>query len=173
MNLNDPDPASFADGIETGNASIALFPGDTGMLSFETRRVLVQLLAGPSLDARRHSKLWPVLLQNEEIVRSRLSDVFLDLVIDQNQQVAFTRQADVGELDAPVLLRRLPLTFIDSVLLLHLRQRLTKADAQGERAVVDAREILESLTLYEQAATTDHAGFNKKIQASVEKMKKQ
>ena len=35
----------------------ALYPGDSGGLSLDARRVLVQLLAGPSLDGQRHSKL--------------------------------------------------------------------------------------------------------------------
>lgn len=150
----------------------ALFLGDTGELPLETRRALVQLLSGPSLDGRRHSKLWPVLARDEAIVRARLSELFLDLVVDHEQQVAFTRQADVGDLEAPVLLRRSPLTFIDSVLLLFLRGQLTQAEAHGERAVLDADEIAEYLVLYERAANTDHAGFNKKVQASIEKMKK-
>lgn len=40
-----------------------LYPGDSGELSLDARRVLVQLLAGPSLEGRRHSKLWPVLIR--------------------------------------------------------------------------------------------------------------
>lgn len=149
-----------------------LFPGDKGTLPLETRRALVQLLSGPSLDGHRHSRLWPVLLRDEHLIRSRLADLFLDLIIDHDQQVAFTRQADVGELQAPILLRRSPLTLIDSVLLLYLRQCLTLADVQGERAVVDAADISEQVTPYQQALSTDHAGFNKKINASIEKMKK-
>jgi hypothetical protein len=149
-----------------------LFLGDTGELPLETRRALIQLLSGPCLDGRRHSKLWPVLARDEALLRARLSELFLDLVVDHEQRVAFTRQAEVGDLDAPVLLRRLPLTFIDSVILLYLRHRLTQADAHGERAAVDADEIAEHLVLYERAANTDHAGFTKKIQASIEKMKK-
>ena len=61
---------------------------------------------------------------------------------------------------------------IDSVLVLYLRQRLTQADAQGERAVVDLSEIVDNLTLYERAASTDRAGFTKRVNASVEKIKK-
>lgn len=152
--------------------SDALFAGDTGEIALETRRALVQLLSGPSLDGRRHAKLWPVLARDEAILRARLSELFLDLIVDHEQQVAFTRQADTGDLDTPVLLRRSPLTFIDSVLLLFLRLRLTQADAHGERATVDSDEIMEHLVMYERAANTDHAGFNKKIQASIEKMKK-
>jgi hypothetical protein len=86
--------------------------------------------------------------------------------------VAFTRQADVGDADSPVLLRRSQLTFLDSVLLLYLRQCLTQADTKGERAVVSVDEILEHLNIYQAAASTDRAGFAKRIHASIEKMKK-
>ena len=148
-----------------------LFPSDSGELPLETRRALVQLLAGPSLDARRHPNLWSVLVRDEAPIRNRLSELFLDLVMDRDLQIAFARGAQTGELDAPVLLRRAQLTFLDSVLLLHLRQRLTQADAQGERAVVAQDEILEHLRLYEHSASTDRAGFSKKVRASIEKIK--
>jgi len=149
-----------------------LFIGDSGELPLDARRVLVQLLAGPSLDARRHSKLWPVLLRDEVVIRRRLAELFLELVIDRELQIAFTRQADTGDLDVPLLLRRAQLTFIDSVLLIYLRERLTEADSHGDRAVVSIGEIMEYLTLYERAANTDRAGFAKRIQASIEKIKK-
>ncbi|MCJ8499801.1 DUF4194 domain-containing protein [Desulfatitalea alkaliphila] len=177
--MNSPDPsARTADGAPANEGVVqeqtegGLYQGDLGQLPLETRRVLVQLLAGPYLDGRRHTRLWPVLVRDETILRSRLHDLFLELVIDTDQQVAFTRQADAGDLETPILLRRTPLTFIDSVVLLFLRQRLTQADVRGERAVVDAAEILEHAAPFERAVSTDHAGFAKKIRASVEKMKK-
>ncbi len=153
-------------------ATSALFPGDSGQLALDTRRALVQLLAGPSLEARRHGKLWQVLLRDEEPLRQRLAELFLELVIDRDMQVAFTRQADTAELEVPQLLRRAQLTFIDSVLVLYLRQRLTQADSHGERAVVAHDEMLEHLTLYERAASTDRAGFTRRVSASIEKVKK-
>lgn len=149
-----------------------LFMGDSGELALDTRRALVQLLAGPSLDGRRHPKLWPILIRDEALIRRRLAELFLDLVIDRDVQVAFTRRADTGDLDVPILLRRAQLTFIDSILLLHLRQRLTQADAQGDRAVVSIDEIMEFLTLYERTSNTDRAGFMKRVYASIEKIKK-
>jgi hypothetical protein len=145
---------------------------DTGELPLDTRRVLVQLLSGPSLEGRRHPKLWPVLLRDEVVVKRRLHDLFLDLIIDRDMQVAFTRQVDAGDLEVPILLRRAQLTFIDSVLVLFLRQRLTQAEAHGDRAVVARDEMVENLVLYERAASTDRAGFAKRIAASIEKMKK-
>jgi len=81
-------------------------------------------------------------------------------------------QADAGDLEVPVLLRRAPLTFIDSVLLLFLRQRLSQADVHAERAVIATDEIIDYLTTYERAANTDRAGFVKRVNASIEKIKK-
>jgi hypothetical protein len=173
VNWPEQDPAAIpASADEGAPPSTALFIGDGGELSLDARRVLVQLLAGPSLDGRRHAKLWPVLLRDELVIRRRLAELFLELVIDRDMKVAFTRQADTGDLEVPLLLRRAQLTFIDSILLLHLRQRLTQADAQGERAVVSLDEITENLALYERAASTDRAGFGKRVSASVEKIKK-
>lgn len=169
MNLPEPALDVVPDAILQ---TTALFPGDTGQLALDTRRALVQLLAGPSLEARRHGKLWPVLLRDEAVLCQRLAELFLELVIDRDMQVAFTRQADTAGLEVPQLLRRAQLTFVDSVLVLYLRQRLTQADAHGERAVVSLDEILENLTLYERAASTDRAGFTKRVSASVEKVKK-
>ena len=76
------EEADDADGSRT-----VAFAGDRGQLTLDTRRILVQLLLGPSVDAKRQTKLWPILLRDEAILRSRLHDLFLDLVIDYDQQV--------------------------------------------------------------------------------------
>ena len=156
---------------DKNNAADNLFIGDTGELPLDTRRVMVQLLSGPCLDGERHTKLWPVLVRDESIIRKRLADLFLELIIDRDMQVAFTRQADTGDLEVPTLLRRSRLTFVDSVLLLFLRRQLAQAESHGERAVVSKDEITEHLSLYERTANTDKAGFAKRIHASIEKIK--
>lgn len=154
------------------NDSKALFSRDCGQLRLETRRTLVQLLLGPSVDARRQSKLWPILLRDEAVLRSRLHELFLELVVDHEQQVAFTRQVVAEDLDAPVLLRKANLTFLESALLLFLRQRLTQADTQGERAVVSTQEMAEHLAVFERQQNTDHAKFERQVAGAVEKAKK-
>ncbi len=148
-----------------------LYPGDTGRLPLDARRVFVQLLAGPSVDRKRHSNLWPALLQHQEVIRSRLSELFLELVLDADLEVAFTRRADTGDLDAPILLRRASLTFIQSVLMLYLRQLITEAAARGERAVVSGEEMLEQMRLYEHSDNSDPAGFEKRVRAAIDKVK--
>ena len=167
-----PDDATTPVHLDDAQPAGVLFVNDTGELPLDTRRVLVQLLSGPSLEGRRHPRLWPVLLRDEQVIRRRLAELFLELVLDRDLQVAFTSQVVAEELDIPILLRRAQLTFIDSVLLLFLRQRLTQADSHGERAVIARDEMVENLTPYERAASTDRAGFSKRVNASIEKLKK-
>ena len=114
--------------------------GDTGRLPLDARRALCQLLIGPSIDQLRHAKLWPALIRSEAAIRSSLADLFLELVLDRDSGVAFTRQADTEDVDAPVLLRTSPLTFIDSVLLLYLRQQLAEAEAVDAGVVGNRRQ---------------------------------
>jgi len=167
------EPLSLAAGLDTqASNDAATFVGDTGAIPVDTRRVIVQLLLGPSVDARRQTKLWPVLLRDETVIRSRLHELFLDLVIDHDQQVAFTRQVVSEQLDVPILLRKAALTFLESALILFLRQRLTQADAQGERAVVALTEMEEHLSVFERAQNPDHARFERQKANAVEKAKK-
>lgn len=166
-----PPDADVDAGPSDGHAHHG-FAGDTGTLPLDTRRVLVQLLLGPSIDATRQRRLWPVLLRDEVQLRSRLHDLFLDLVVDVEQQVAFTRQVVADDIDAPVLLRKSQLGFLDSALLLFLRQRLTQAEAQGERAVVSAEEMAAQLSVFERSANPDQARFGRQVASAVEKAKK-
>ncbi|HWO09145.1 MAG TPA: DUF4194 domain-containing protein [Polyangiaceae bacterium] len=146
-----------------------LFAGDTGELPMDTRRVLVHLLLGPALDAERQTKLWPVLLRDERVLRSRLHELFLELVIDHEQRVAFTRQVVDEAADVPVLLRKAALTFVQSALLLYLRQQLTQADARGERAVVSYTDMREQLAVFERDRNVDRAKFERQANGAVEK----
>ena len=147
------------------------FVGDTGELPIETRRVLVQLLLGPALDAQRHTKLWPVLSRDERILRARLHELFLELIVDREQQVAYTRQVVDAELEIPVILRKAPLTFLQSALVLYLREQLILAEARGERAVVARAELAEHLSAYEPAHNRDQAKFGRQVEGAVDRAK--
>lgn len=157
---------------DSAAAEAAAFQGDTGTLPIDTRRVMVQLLLGPSVDARRQSKLWPVLLRDEVAIRSRMHELFLEVVIDHEQKVAFTRQVVSEDLDVPILLRKASLTFLETALLLFLRQRLTQADAQDERAVVSREDMQEHLAVFEKENNPDHAKFGRQVINAVDKAKK-
>jgi hypothetical protein len=171
-NIDIADPLNGLENEQPERAEGGLFSGDMGELPLDTRRALVQLLSGPSLEERRHPKLWSVLLRDEDIIRRRLADLFLELNIDRDLQVAFTRQINAEDLEISTLLRRAQLTFIDSVLLLYLRQQLAQAASHGERAVVSKTDIVEYLIPYDRSGNTDKAGFDKRVYASIEKIKK-
>jgi hypothetical protein len=146
-----------------------LFPGDTGTLALDTRLALCKLLQGPFIDAE--SPHWKAVLRDEAILRTRLSDVFLELMLDRERLVAFTRQAQTEDLDTPVLLRSLPLTFIESVLVLHLREKLIDAETRHERAVVDEEGLLEALSLFAEPSG-DAVATRKRLNAAIEKMRR-
>lgn len=154
------------------SASAILFQGDSGALSDATRRALIALLSGPAIDGRRQSRLWTTLLRDEAVLRSRLHDLFLDLVVDRDQQVAFTIQVVAEGGDFPRLLRQMPLTVLDSALLLHLRQLVTQADSMNERAVVSVSDLREHMRVYEPQGNTDRALYDKRFNAALEKIKK-
>jgi hypothetical protein len=147
-----------------------LYQGDTGTLPVDTRRVLVNLLRGPTLDGARQTQLWAILLRDERLVRSRLHDLFLVLVLDRDQQVAFVQQAELAELDAPTLLRKSTLSFRETALLLHLRAELAVSDAQEDRCVVDRDQVLEHLRVYLPADESDQVRFDKQSDAAIEKL---
>ena len=93
-----------------------LFEDDQGQLLFEARKVLVNLLKGPLLDGSRTPDQWAVLVRDEALLRARLHELFLELVLDPLNKVAFTRPVDAEELEAPSSIRSCCCTFASNCL---------------------------------------------------------
>lgn len=146
--------------FENDASDKALYPADTGTLQPLTRQVLVHLLKGPYFDRQTSTKLWDELKANEELIRSRLSDLYLDLLIDDEIGVAFCRRPDLGDHEAPTLLTTSRLKFLDSAVMLELRERLMRTRANGEdRAFVMMADLADMLRLYDRASETDAKAF--------------
>lgn len=138
----------------------------------ESRRVLVALLQGPFLDGRKDTARYAQLLRDRAAIEARLADLYLELVVDDDAQVAFVRQSE-DDPDAPKLLRRLTgLNRLDSVLLLVLRQMLLTQSSRGQRAVVSEAEIQQALAAYRRSTSTDEAGFAREVRASIAKVQR-
>lgn len=60
----------------------------------KVRHALVKLLKGPYIDGGRDEKLWTTLLDNQLILRSRLSELFLTLQLDHDRKIAVLRPVD-------------------------------------------------------------------------------
>lgn len=162
-----PAPADLEDETSAGpSGSLG------GALVDDSRRVLVHLLQGPFLDGRKDPSRYAQLLRDRAAIEHRLADLFLDLVVDDDAQVAFVRQGE-DDPDAPKLLRRLTgLNRLDSVLLLVLRQMLLTQSSRGQRTVVSEAEIQQALAAYRRSTSTDEAGFAKEVRTSIGKLQR-
>lgn len=141
---------------------------------FEAKRALVQLLRGPVITQDAHRQLWSAILDHRTEIEKRLSDVFLDLVLDEDDGIAFTRPQpapDDPKLAPPQVLRTETLTFMDTLVILALRYELLVAQP-GQRVIVEYDDIIAGMEPYRGRYSTDDAGFRKRINASWEKMKK-
>lgn len=169
----DHADAPAARSADPAEDRVQLWPGDPGTLPLDVRRVLVALLRGPYVSHQKDPLLWSALLAHEEIVRRRLGDLLLDLAIDADAEVAFSRNL-VPDPDfpspVPSVLRTAPLSFIDSALLLHLRHLLLQGAARQERVVVGRDEIDAHMQAYVASSGNDEAQFRKRLNASIGRM---
>ncbi|WP_209324040.1 DUF4194 domain-containing protein [Brevibacterium renqingii] len=153
-------------GEGAGHNPSALWTGDTGTLGERTRRVLLELLKGPYVSGVQSPQLWAALVADEGLVRSRLHDLFLDLVIDRVDEFAFTRKIVTDEIEAPAAVRSERLTFLDTAMLLVLRQLLLAAPGE-KRVIVDREEVYERLAIYR---TGDESTFQRNLNGAWSRM---
>ncbi len=149
-----------------GSVGRGLWTGDTGVLGERTRRVLLELLKGPYVAGAQSPQLWSALVADEDLVRSRLHELFLDLVIDKVDEFAFTRKVVTEEVDVPAAVRIERLTFIDTAMLLVLRQLLLAAPGE-KRVIIDREEVYERLEIYRRG---DESTFLRNLNAAWTRM---
>lgn len=122
------------------------------------KAAIVKLLQGPVYRDRDESN-WQALGQHETLVRDYLAVIGLDVHLDETDGFAFVRQAvseepgneGAEQAELPNLIRRLPLPYDLSLLLVLLRKRLIERDQTGGdslRVVVTGSELRESLSAF-------------------------
>lgn len=156
------DDLDLAETVDRGG----LWPGDAGGLIERSRRALVDLIKGPYLSRERRRELWEALLADERAIRSRLHDLFLDVVIDREHEFAFVRPVSFE--GAPEVVRSRSLTFLDTAMLLILRQTLLTEEGRG-RVIVGQDELVDQLSVYRK--DRDEADFRKRVNASWSNMR--
>jgi len=149
--------------------SVSLFEGDEGGLELAQRQTLVTLLKQRFISARTHPRDWPVLVAHERLIRGRLNDLFLDLMIDRDREVAWKRQA-VSETGArfPTLLYDAAWSREETLVLVHVRERYRAGRASGEtRVFIDREDVVAHLATFRPAHATDESGDEKRARAAV------
>ncbi|WP_030167362.1 MULTISPECIES: DUF4194 domain-containing protein [Actinomycetes] len=144
----------------------ARFDGDTSALPAPVCYALQELVAAAHVSAR--SRNWKTIEVHEEVIRSRLSELNLQLEINREHKYAFTRQVSENDPRQRNILRAQTLTLAASVLALFLRQKyLTSAD---ESVVTERGEIIDHMLTYKPVSDTDEAGFIKRIDAAINQL---
>jgi hypothetical protein len=149
--------------------SVSLWEGDEGGLEYRQRRTLVTLLKQRFISARTHPRDWQVLLESERVLRSRLADLFLDLQIDPVREVAWKRQA-ISETGSrfPTLLYDAAWSREETLVLVHLRDRLRAGAAAGEaRVFVDREDLVQYVASFRPPHATDESGNEKRARNAV------
>ena len=155
-------------------AFVSLWEGDEGGLEHAQRQALVALLKQRFISARTHPRDWRVLVEHERVLRSRLNDLFLELHVDPLREVAWKRQAvsEAGQ-RFPTLLYDAAWTREETIVLVHLRDRLRTGSAQGEeRVFVDVADLVDYAASFRPANATDVAGDEKRARNAVANLAK-
>jgi len=179
----------------SGGAELAHHDAGKSAMSHDARRVLVHLMRQGSVIATQKSKLFELLCRHEMAIRKHLSEVYLQLVLDQKTGVAFiassnsayknesgngSDEADVGSdveghedlelAESITLISKRTLSLYDTLILLVLRKHYQDRESAGEQKITIDIERLESyLTPF--LPITDHASKDrKKLLARVKEM---
>ncbi|GAA4823293.1 DUF4194 domain-containing protein [Nocardioides caeni] len=165
----DADLDADLDYVEELDDSVSLFEGDEGGLDYGQRQALVALLKQRFISARTHPRDWQVLMDDERVFRSRLNDLFLDLQVDREREVAWKRQAQSeGGGRFPTLLHDTAWSREETLVLVHLRDRLRAGLAGGDvRVYVDRDDLLDYVASYRPGHATDESGDEKRARNAV------
>lgn len=168
------DVDAFIDPLSMEEDPAELFAGDSGTLDADVRRVLVRLLQRRFLLAERSPVQWRTLLANQQVIESRLHDLFVHLVVDHDRGIAYKRQVRTAEVDVPVLLRDDAYTRAETLVLVHLRTVFQREQGAGETSVrVDVEEIEQTALTYFDPDDTNLAARQREIRGAVARLAKE
>ncbi|GAA0316288.1 DUF4194 domain-containing protein [Kineococcus aurantiacus] len=173
--IDDTTAPEAAPGPDAGLEEDGLFPGDAGTLAEPVRTVLVQLLKRRYVSAAQHPQSWRVLVENQRSLRSRLNDVFLDLVVNHDYQVAYKQQAASPTGDRfPTLLFDQPWSREETVLLICLRRLARSRSAAGDTEVfVDRAELIDEVGHFRPLSSTNQARDEQQAALGVDSLLRQ
>jgi hypothetical protein len=163
--------AGFIDPVSMEDDPTELFAGDAGTLDADVRRVLVQLLRRKFLLAEKNSTQWRTLLENQQIIESRMHDLFVRLVVDHERGVAYKQQVRSVELDVPVLLKDDPYNRAETLVLVHLRTVFQRERGTGETSArVDIEELEQTVLTYFDPNDHNLARGQQEVRKAVERL---
>lgn len=165
------EAAGFIDPVSMEDDPAELFAGDAGTLDAEVRRVLVELLRRKFLSAEKHPKRWRTLLENQQIIESRMHDMFVRLVVDHDRGVAYKQQVRSVEIDIPILLKDDPYNRAETLVLVHLRTVFQRERGTGETSArVDIEELEQTVLTYFDPRDHNLAKHQQEVRNAVQRL---
>jgi hypothetical protein len=166
--LLDESPAQAVEDV--GAAAIEpRFEGDTSRLEADACWALQHLVASAFVSGENR-KIWAAVVRYEEILRSRLAELGLLLVLDVDREYAFTRQGDDPSKHSRAILRTTGLGLADTLVLLYCFERYLTSPGDP---VVSTDEIHDHAAVFRPRQETDEAGFHQKITTAIGVLRKQ
>ncbi|MFB4308561.1 DUF4194 domain-containing protein [Actinomadura sp. GTD37] len=163
--------AGFIEPVPMEDDPAELFAGDAGTLDVDVRRVLVRLLQRRFLLADKSPAQWRTLLENQQIVESRLHDLFVRLVVDHDRGIAYKQQVRSAELDVPILLKDDPYNRAETLVLVHLRTVFQRERGTGETSArVDIEELEQTVLTYFDPDDHNLARGQREIRNAVQRL---
>src|ERR1035437_1221679 len=156
--------------VRVPSSTLALFAGDEGGLDLGQRKALVALLKQRFISARTDGPEWRALVENPRPIQARLNDLFMELHLDTEREVAYRRQVTPeGGGRFPTLLHDIAWGREDTLLLVYLRDRFRGEQAAGNgRVYVDRDDMLEFIAAHRPEHATDQAGDAKRAAKAIE-----
>lgn len=166
--------AGFIDPVAMEDDPSELFAGDTGTLDVDVRKVLVRLLQRRFVLADKDPAQWRALLENQQIIESRLHDLFVRLVVDHDRGIAYKQQVRSAESDVPILLKDDPYSRAETLVLVHLRTVFQRERGTGETSArVDIEELEQTVLTYFDPDDHNLARGQREIRSAVERLAKE
>lgn len=167
----DGADGGFIDPVSMEEDPVELFAGDAGTLAVNVRRVLVRMLQRRYLLAEKSPGLWRTLLDNQQLVESRMHDLFVRLVIDHDRGVAYKEQVRSVELDVPILLKDEPYSRAETLVLVYLRTIFQQEQVAGEMSArVDIEDLEQTVLTYYDPDDTNLARGQQEIRGAVARL---
>ncbi|WP_199176303.1 DUF4194 domain-containing protein [Actinomyces qiguomingii] len=166
-----PETGAFIQPVAMEDDPEGYYPGDRGTLEAPVRRVLVKILRDRFLHAERNREDWRVLLDNQQVIESRLHDLFIRLVVDLDRGVAYKQQVRSEGIEAPVLLRDKPYTRAETLVLIYLRAVYQRESTAGEGSVlVDVEDVEQTALSYFTHADRETARRQRTIRNALDRL---
>lgn len=165
------ESSAFIAPVAMENDPDALFPGDRGILDSEVRRVLVRILQRRFLSAENSPAEWKLLLEHQQMIESRLNDLFVRLVVDHARGVAYKEQVRSDEIDVPILLKDEAYSRAETLVLVYLRtvfQRETTAGTASAR--VDVEEVEQTVLTYFAESDGTRASQQRAVRTAIARL---